>query len=42
MDLPMKHFTPERFQPSEQTLDRIRQLAYTYRFNNNYQAWSLN
>ena len=28
--LPMKHFTPESFKPREQTLDIIRQYAYTY------------
>ena len=28
--LPMKHFTPESFKPREQTLDIIRQFAYTY------------
>ena len=27
----MKHFTPESFKPREQTLDTIRQFAYTYR-----------
>ena len=40
---PMKHFTPETFQPREQTLDLIRQFAYTYRVKNkNNQALSLN
>lgn len=27
----MKHFTPEDIKPSEQTLNIIRQIAYTYR-----------
>ena len=27
----MKHFTPETFKPREQTLDIIRQYAYTCR-----------
>lgn len=27
----MKHFTPESLKPREQTLDIIRQFAYTYR-----------
>ena len=40
--LPMKHFTPETFKPSEQTLDIIRQYAYTYRVKNNKQAQCLN
>ena len=40
--LPMKHFTPETFKPSEQTLDIIRQYAYTYRVKNNNQALCLN
>ena len=39
--LPMKHFTPESFKPSEQTLDIIRQYAYTFRVNNK-QALCLN
>ena len=26
----MKHFTPESLKPREQTLDIIRQYAYTY------------
>jgi hypothetical protein len=38
----MKHFTPETFKPREQTLDFIRQFAYTYRVNNNNQALCLN
>ena len=38
----MKYFTPETFKPREQTLDIIRQFAYTYRVKNNYQAQSLN
>ena len=42
MDLPMKHFTPEQLKPREQTLDLIRQFAYTYRVRNNNQAQSLN
>ena len=29
--LPMEHFTPKEPRPREQTLDIIRQLAYTYR-----------
>ena len=37
----MKHFTPETFKPREQTVNVIRQFAYTYRVNNN-QALSLN
>ena len=40
--LPMKHFTPESFKPREQTLDIIRQYAYTFRVNNNKQALCLN
>ena len=40
--LPMKHFTPELFKPREQTLDIIRQYAYTYRVKNNKQAQCLN
>ena len=40
--LPMKHFTPESFKPREQTLDIIRQYAYTFRVKNNNQALSLN
>ena len=39
---PMKYFTPESFKPSEQTLDIIRQYAYTFRVNNNKQALCLN
>lgn len=27
----MMYFTPERFSPSERTLEFIRQFAYTYR-----------
>lgn len=27
----MMHFTPERFSPSERTLEFIRQFAYSYR-----------
>ena len=44
MILPMKHFTPESFKPREQTLDIIRQFAYTYRPVSNPQArkYSLN
>ena len=38
----MKHFTPETFKPREQTLNLIRQFAYTYRASNNNQALSLN
>ena len=38
----MKHFTPESFKPSEQTLDIIRQFAYTYRVKNNHQTLCLN
>lgn len=29
--MPMKYFTPEDIKPSEQTLNIIRQIAYTYR-----------
>lgn len=28
---PMKYFTPEEIQPSERTLNIIRQVAYSYR-----------
>ncbi len=38
----MKHFTQETFKPREQTLNVIRQFAYTYRVSNNNQALSLN
>ena len=38
----MKHFTPEQLKPREQTLNLIRQFAYTYRVSNNNQAYSLN
>ncbi len=39
----MKYFTPQSLKPREQTLDIIRQYAYTYRVtNNNPQAQSLN
>jgi hypothetical protein len=38
----MKHFTPEQFQPSEQSLELIRQFAYTYRVDNKTQALCLN
>ena len=38
----MKHFTPETLRPREQTLNLIRQFAYTYRVTNNNQALSLN
>lgn len=38
----MKHFTPESFKPSEQTLDIIRQYAYTFRVNNNEKTLCLN
>ena len=41
-ELPMKHFTPETFKPREQTLNVIRQFAYTYRVRNNNQALSPN
>ena len=37
----MKYSTPEKFKPRAQTLDYIRQVAYTYRTNIN-QALSLN
>jgi len=37
----MKYSTPEKFKPRAQTLDVIRQVAYTYRTNIN-QAVSLN
>ena len=37
----MKDSTPEKFKPRAQTLDVIRQVAYTYRTNIN-QAVSLN
>ncbi len=29
--MPMKYFTPEDMKPSEQTLNLIRQIAYTYK-----------
>lgn len=38
----MKHFTPETFKPREQTLNAIRQFAYTYRVNNTNQTACLN
>ena len=38
----MKHFTPEQLKPREQTLNLIRQFAYTYRVSNNQQAYRLN
>ena len=31
----MNDFTPERFKPRKETLDVIRQVAYTYRTNIN-------
>jgi hypothetical protein len=37
----MKDSTPEKFKPRAQTLDIIRQVAYTYRTNIN-QATCLN
>ena len=37
----MKYSTPEKFKPRTQTLDIIRQIAYTYRTNIN-QAVRLN
>ena len=37
----MKYSTPEKFKPRTQTLDIIRQIAYTYRTNIN-QVSSLN
>ena len=37
----MKDSTPEKFKPRAQTLDIVRQVAYTYRTNIN-QAVSLN
>lgn len=37
----MKYSTPEKFKPRAQTLDAIRQVAYTYRTNIN-QATRLN
>ena len=37
----MKYSPPEKFKPRAQTLDIIRQIAYTYRTNIN-QASSLN
>ena len=37
----MKYSTPEKFKPRTQTLDIIRQVAYTYRKNIN-QTQSLN
>jgi hypothetical protein len=37
----MKDSTPEKFKPRSQTLDIIRQVAYTYRTNIN-QAVRLN
>lgn len=41
----MKLFTPEELQPSEQTLNLIRQIAYTYRvinINNKQESLCLN
>lgn len=38
----MKHFTPETYKPREQTLNLIREFAYTYRVSTNIQALSLN
>ena len=38
----MKHFTPEQFKPREQTLELIRQFAYTYGMTNNHQRLCLN
>jgi len=41
----MKHFTQEDLKPSEQTLNIIRQVAYTYRvmkINGRYEAYCLN
>ena len=38
----MKHFTPEQFQPKEQTLEMIRQFAYTYCSLTTPQAYRLN
>lgn len=29
--MPMKYFTPEELEPSEKTLNIIKQIAYTYR-----------
>jgi hypothetical protein len=37
----MKHFTPETLKPREQTLEFIRQFAYTYSVTN-YQTKILN
>jgi hypothetical protein len=38
----MKHFTPERFEPSEQSLELIRQFAYSYPVETKPQAARLN
>ena len=36
--LPMKHFTPKEFKPSALSLEIIRQIAHSYRSQNNPQA----
>lgn len=41
---PMKHFTSSEQNPSEKTLDIIRQIAYTYRvmkINGSYKSYCL-
>jgi hypothetical protein len=41
----MKYFTPEEMKPSEQTLNLIRQIAYTYRvvkINGRNESYCLN
>lgn len=41
----MKYFTPEDFNPSERTLNIIRQIAYTYRtveMNGRVESYCLN
>lgn len=37
----MQIFTPEEMNPSEKVINLIKQIAYTYRVNNN-QAYCLN
>ena len=34
----MKHFTPEEFKPSALSLEIIRQIAHSYRSQNNPQT----
>lgn len=43
--MPMQYFTPEETRPSEQTLNIIRQIAYSCRsikLNGKYELYSLN